>query len=155
MLIDELIFKDMNDDLVVILKNASTLLQNHRQLTSDSKEAAGVLIGERRGRHLVICDISEPGEGDIRYRFSVNRKGSHHQEKVDVAFEQSNGTHQYIGEWHTHPEDFPSPSFTDRCSWLRNISSNKPMIVLIVGRKKIWVAKKNGCRLSLMTQVEN
>jgi len=47
----------------------------YRQLHHLSKEAAGVLIGERRGPHLIICDISEPGSGDVRDRFNVDRKG--------------------------------------------------------------------------------
>ncbi|HCZ9268877.1 TPA: Mov34/MPN/PAD-1 family protein [Vibrio alginolyticus] len=28
----------------------------------------------------------------------------------------SGGTVNYIGEWHTHPEDFPKPSQQDRSS---------------------------------------
>ncbi|EGU40157.1 putative metal-dependent protease of the PAD1/JAB1 superfamily [Vibrio ichthyoenteri ATCC 700023] len=148
---EELVFKDVDGNLVVIMKSAIELLQSHRQFDFESKEAGGVLIGERRGSHLVICDISEPGEGDTRHRFSINRKGPHHQAKVDVAFSLSNGTQQYIGEWHTHPEDIPSPSFTDKFSWLRYISSQKPMVVLIVGREQVWLAKKIGNRLFPMS----
>lgn len=76
MLDTELVFNSRNGDLVVIMNNVIQRLLSYRQLHSFSKESAGVLIGERRGSHLVICDLSEPGLGDIRYRYSVNRRGS-------------------------------------------------------------------------------
>ncbi|WP_338895642.1 Mov34/MPN/PAD-1 family protein [Klebsiella pneumoniae] len=79
------------------------LLKSYRQMQYVSTEAGGVLIGERRGPHIVITHISEPGPGDIRTRNRFERKGDHHQLKVDELFEQSNGFLVYLGEWHTHP----------------------------------------------------
>lgn len=78
--------------------NAVTVLSS---APSSYPESAGVLIGERRGQHLVVCDISEPGSGDIRQRCRVDRRGVHHQSRVNEAFERSAGTHLYLGEWHT------------------------------------------------------
>lgn len=151
---EELIYKDSDGSLVVIMQAVNKLLRSYRQLEVDSTEAAGVLIGERRGRHIVICDMSEPGKGDIRNRFGVNRKGLHHQAKVDLAFELSNGTQQYLGEWHTHPENMPSPSSTDENSWSRNLPCHKSMILLIVGREGLWIAKKNGNLISPLILAE-
>ncbi|MBM5573167.1 Mov34/MPN/PAD-1 family protein [Deefgea sp. CFH1-16] len=138
----ELTFKDSNECLLVIMPSVVIRLLAHRQLYWNSKEAAGVLIGERRGPHLVIQDISEPGEGDIRSRFSVDRQGPHHQIAVDKAFAQSSGTLQYLGEWHTHPEDQPSPSAKDLSSWRRHLVDSEQMLLVIVGREEIWAAKK-------------
>ncbi|ABO89173.1 TPA: Mov34/MPN/PAD-1 family protein [Aeromonas salmonicida] len=137
----DLIFSDNSNSMIVIMSNVVEILLSHRQLTSDSFEAAGVLIGERRGMHLVINDLSEPGAGDIRHRYNVDRRGQHHQAKVISTFSQSDGRKQYLGEWHTHPEDYPAPSSTDKSSWARNLKYNKPMIVIIVGRNDIWVGK--------------
>lgn len=138
----ELVFKDKNGFLVVITESVTKELQQYRQLGKLDPEAAGVLIGERRGDHLIITDISIPGLGDIRLRCLVNRKGKHHQQKVDDCFIESGGINQYIGEWHTHPEYTPKPSFQDRCSWFKNLVYVNPMIVIIVGTHDIWVGKK-------------
>jgi integrative and conjugative element protein (TIGR02256 family) len=61
---------------------------------------------------------------------------------VNEAFAQSSGRLQYLGEWHTHPEDQPSPSTTDLGSWRRHLIAQEQMILLIVGRTEIWAAKK-------------
>ncbi|KDE34186.1 peptidase [Kosakonia radicincitans UMEnt01/12] len=141
---NELIFHDQNGHLVVLMGAVVQHLNSYRQIGKSSKEAAGILIGERRGQHLVICDLSEPGPGDLRQRYLVDRRGAHHQKKVDDAFSQSMGTHQYLGEWHTHPEDHPTPSYQDKKSWKDNIDAMMPMIVLIVGRKSFWIGRKEG-----------
>ncbi|MBR7781870.1 CBASS system CD-NTase/cGAS isopeptidase Cap3 [Undibacterium luofuense] len=138
----ELTFKDNNGHLLVIMPTVVTRLLVYRQLHWNSKEAAGVLIGERRGPHLVVQDISEPGNGDIRSRYSVDRRGSHHQTVVDEAFIRSSGTLQYLGEWHTHPEDKPSPSAKDLSSWRRHLVDSEQMLLVIVGREEMWAAKK-------------
>ncbi len=138
----DLVFKDERDNLVVIMGHVLTRLLSYRQLHHLTPESAGVLIGERRGLHLVICDISEPGSGDIRQRNRVDRRGIHHQLRVNEAFESSGGIHQYLGEWHTHPEDKPCPSHVDRDSWSRGMITQVPMLVLIVGREGYWLGKK-------------
>ncbi|MCG9575176.1 Mov34/MPN/PAD-1 family protein [Vibrio tubiashii] len=138
----DLVFKDERDNLVVIMGHVLTRLLSYRQLHHLTPESAGVLIGERRGLHLVICDISEPGPGDIRQRNRVDRRGIHHQLLVNEAFESSGGIHQYLGEWHTHPEDKPCPSHVDRDSWNRGMITKVPMLVLIVGREGYWLGKK-------------
>lgn len=144
MIDNDLIFHDQSDRLVVLMNPVINCLHKYRQVGIFSKEAAGIFVGERRGQHLVICDLSEPGPGDIRHRYRVDRRGNHHQKKVDDAFTQSMGTHQYLGEWHTHPEDHPTPSFQDKISWRNNIDARVPMIVLIVGRKSFWLGRKEG-----------
>lgn len=147
---NELIFQDTRGNLVIVMSRATQRLKSYRQLYRSTCESAGVLIGERRGAHLVIWDLSEPGKGDVQSRCSVNRKGGHHQDKVNSAFLESGGTLQYVGEWHTHPEDTPSPSTKDRTSWLEKIDSTSPMILLIVGRKSLWGGKLEG---SIITQL--
>ena len=77
----ELVFEDKNKNLVVIMPKALHQLYNYRQLEAFSCEAGGILIGERRGQHIVIWDISVPGTGDKQSRFSFERLGKHHQKK--------------------------------------------------------------------------
>ena len=140
----ELTFTDKHGGLLVITPSPLKRMLAYRQLSWFSTEAAGVLIGERRGSHVVVHQISEPGPGDIRRRCFVDRRGAHHQIAVDEAFIGSSGMLQYVGEWHTHPEDSPSPSSTDLGTWQRHlIADDEQMILLIIGRKEIWAAKKD------------
>ncbi len=150
----ELVFKDERGCLVVIMGHVVTRLLSYRQLHRLTPESAGVLIGERRGQHLVVCDISEPGSGDIRQRCRVDRRGAHHQSRVNEAFERSAGTNLYLGEWHTHPEDRPFPSATDRHSWRSNIVSDESMLLLIVGRKGFWLGKKERESITVFKKIE-
>ncbi|WP_345860574.1 Mov34/MPN/PAD-1 family protein [Shewanella algae] len=141
----DITYKDMVADeelLVVIKESAFSRMKSFTQSRLWDKEAAGVLIGERRAGNLVVCEVTEPGKGDKRSRHSVDRRGPHHQQAVDQAFERSNGTLQYLGEWHTHPEDYPTPSPKDYNSWGKGLNFEDPMIVLIIGRKSTYVGKK-------------
>lgn len=149
----ELTFTDNFGSLLVITPSVVNRLLRYRQLNASSNEAAGVLIGERRGSHLVIHDISEPGKGDIRRRCFVDRRGPHHQAAVDDAFARSFGTLQYLGEWHTHPEDIPSPSTTDLGTWQRNLLEKGPIALIIMGRKQVWAAKKTAQNVVQMSKV--
>ena len=150
----ELTIKDDFGSLLVIMPSVVHRLLDYRQLDGSSNEAAGVLIGERRGSHMVIYDITEPGKGDIRSRFFVDRRGPHHQAAVDDAFARSSGKLQYLGEWHTHPEDQPSPSSTDLGTWRRHLVAQEQMVLLIIGRKHIWAAKKITGKIVPLINVE-
>jgi integrative and conjugative element protein (TIGR02256 family) len=139
----ELTFTDNFGCLLVIMPSVVDKLLSYRQMDSVSNEAAGVLIGERRESHIVVHEISEPGEGDVRRRCFVDRRGLHHQVAVNEAFTRSSGRLQYLGEWHTHPENHPSPSALDLETWRRNLIAQEQMVLVIVGRKEIWAAKKS------------
>lgn len=61
---------------------------------------------------------------------------------ISEEFEKSNHTRFYIGEWHTHPEDYPVPSSRDYKSLKESYHKNKLavpniMLMAIVGRKAI------------------
>jgi len=149
----EMTFKDSDNNLIVIMPHVAERLLAHKQVKSDSAEAAGVIIGERRGNHLVIQHISEPGQDDRRSRYAVDRCSRIHQLEVDQAFYQSGGTFQYLGEWHTHPEDYPIPSPRDLKSWRKYLTDPEPMVLIIVGLSQIWVAKKAGSDIVPLTEI--
>lgn len=142
MLDKELIFQAEDQSLVVISNDVANILLSYRQLSDSSPESAGVLIGERRGIHIIIKILSEPSILDIRSRFMVNRVSKHHQKVIDNAFRESDGELQYLGEWHTHPENVPKPSTMDYTSWYKNLKSPHPLILIIAGRASFWVGKK-------------
>jgi len=150
--INELVFVDNDNNHVVIMWEVVQLLNSYRQLNHDCTEAGGVLIGERRGQHIVVTHLSEPGQGDIRSRTRIERKGEHHQLKVDELFKQSDGFLVYLGEWHTHPEDLPQPSSTDIYSWLEGLNGKESMVMLIVGREGVWLGKKIGSEINRLKE---
>ncbi|WP_353614509.1 Mov34/MPN/PAD-1 family protein [Mangrovibacter phragmitis] len=137
------------------MSKVTRLLHSYRQEHYSCTEAGGTLIGERRGQHIVVTDISEPDLDDIRTRNRFERKGSHHQQKVDELFKQSDGFLVYLGEWHTHPEDFPQPSYTDIQSWLTGIKATEPMVLLIVGTKGEWLGIKHGNNIKVLNEKED
>ncbi|MCS0172322.1 CBASS system CD-NTase/cGAS isopeptidase Cap3 [Vibrio alginolyticus] len=147
----ELTYQDSNGHLVVITEHVLAVLEKYKQTEMQDNEAAGVLLGEERGQHIVITDLSEPGFGDLRQRNLVDRRGKHHQQKVDDCFQLSGGTVNYVGEWHTHPEDFPQPSKQDRSSWSTHLKGGAPKIVIIVGIKDFWIGKMKGASLSKLS----
>lgn len=149
----EFVFQALDESLVVISTEVANILLSYRQISDSSLESAGVLIGERRDIHIVITDLSEPSQWDIRNRFMVDRISKHHQKAIDNAFKKSNGEWHYLGEWHTHPEDVPKPSMTDYTSWHKNLKSELPMILIIAGRTHFWVGKKIQDKIEILKQI--
>ena len=61
----------------------------------------------------------------------------------------------YLGEWHTHPEDWPKPSGKDLREWrilLRE--QRRPLVFLIVGFQGRWVGVGSGSTISPIECVE-
>lgn len=148
---DDIVFESLSGELVVLREEAVKQLIQYRQVFSSSKEAAGVLIGERRGKHLVVYDISIPGSKDKRSRFRVIRRSTSHKQKVDKCFKESGGRLQYLGEWHTHPEETPQPSGIDISGWSTIDTSQKKMAFVIVGTTDIWCGVK-GVAIEALTK---
>ena len=105
-------------------------------------EAGGVLLG----RHIlgtgdiVVDRVTHPMTGDRRGRYFFRRARKRHQKAIDRAWAESEGTCTYLGEWHTHPEAFPTPSPTDRFTWWRKLRSDhfsEPIFFLIVGTEAV------------------
>ena len=59
---------------------------------------------------------------------------------MTIQERNSHGEISYLGEWHTHPEDFPKPSIVDKQEW-NNIKSKRkyPIFFLIIGRKDFYI----------------
>jgi len=124
--------------------DALRIMRQYIQDESDKPEAGGVLLG----RHLstsddVIVDlVTSPMEGDLQERYRFFRSRRRHQQALDSAWQESGGTCTYLGEWHTHPERTPNPSFTDRIGWQRKLWLDRftdPIFFVIVGIADICV----------------
>lgn len=127
--------------IVLITEKVVKELMLHSQKGHQSHEAGGILIGEMRGKHFLVNRVSAPQKTDLRSRFGFVRNTSGHVQAVKKAVYETKGVSNYLGEWHTHPEDNPKPSQTDIESWIKNASSvRKNTLALIQGRKKTFVA---------------
>lgn len=123
-------------------------LISFRQLGSHQHEAGGILLGRiYQSNKIVIECISTPSEEDRSGRFFFDRNVSKAQRIVNEAWKESNGELRYLGEWHTHPEFFPSPSITDRklIDGMLNDTiqlNNNFLFLVIVGIKDFYVGSQ-------------
>lgn len=118
-----------------------------RQFSKSGMEAGGVLIGTRRGPHFEVFGATSPQPSDKRSRFSFVRSGKKHRELATKEWARSGQRHGYIGEWHTHPELQPTPSWIDRRGWRKlHEQLQQPLIHLIVGFETVglWYCDARG-----------
>jgi len=139
-------FSRPNGGTVEFQKSALEIMSRYRQLRRRDAEAGGMILGRLvvESSDLIIDEVTEPGKRDGKGRFFFIRRRPAAQCRVNEAWLASNGTRNYLGEWHSHPEDDPSPSTVDVENWLR-ISSQARfeqdfLLFAIVGRQrtKLW-----------------
>lgn len=117
------------------------------------KEYGGILVG-RYSDNLKICIIDDTilpqNYRSSRYAFERGKKGLF--EKLSELYEQTPRL-IYIGEWHTHPDNTPVPSTTDKLA-MSQIASDDGVtitspVLLILGLNKI------SCTIGAYLQFEN
>lgn len=137
-------------------------LTAYRQTGMFSLEAGGMLLGRQisGGNDVVIDAASEPSRMDRRARFWFRRARKPAQELVDAAWQQSQGTVNYFGEWHTHPEAVPTPSCVDRRDWRKiarqvNVESSH-LYFAIVGFDvtRVWQIDRASRNLHLLVRLD-
>lgn len=144
-------------------EQALTTFARYCQHDAIASEAGGVLLGRfiQGTSDIVVDDVTMPGEGDTASRFAFRRGRRRTQQLIDQAWHDSGGTRNYLGEWHTHPEDDPTPSPTDRKNWQRIAAmahyEQESLFFVIVGRKytRIWEASKSSGTLFRLDDTEN
>jgi len=123
------------------LEQMSKYIQDERKKT----EGGGVILGRFiiETNDIVIDFVTEPMPGDKRSRTRFKRGVKNHQAIIDKYWYISNGTINYLGEWHTHPEPIPNPSFIDVKSWKKMLSYDKfdsqCLYYIIIGTNEIGV----------------
>jgi integrative and conjugative element protein (TIGR02256 family) len=105
------------------------------QDTRGKHEAGGILLGQIRDNYVYLVRASIPNSYDKSARFGFQRDKRAAQLIVEHEFANSNGKTIYIGEWHTHPENFPEPSGQDMAMIIGQFKLNKniePYIFLAI-----------------------
>lgn len=118
-------------------------IRSFEQHGKDDTEAGGVLLGRFvvESKDIIVDTVSVPMSGDKRTRYSFHRGAKMHQRVIDEEWKRTNGTCHYLGEWHTHPEQYPDPSGKDISNWKthlnRDIFSSRYLYFIIVGTREI------------------
>lgn len=133
-------------------KKAFQELLSFVQDSKEKPESGGILIGLYIDKYsIVISEITKPTEYDKKSRFSFNRSVKSIKNIILDKFKSSKGKKIYMGEWHSHPENYPHPSSTDLDSFLIQLNQNKLnsdiLIMLIVGIKGMYFGVYNKTNL--------
>jgi integrative and conjugative element protein (TIGR02256 family) len=141
-----------SDKRTLLHFSARTLeaFSQHVQASDGDCEAGGLLLGSVHGAHLLIEQATTPTAWDKRFRYLFERMPFGHETVALSRWLASQGTVRYLGEWHTHPENYPHPSGLDRSEW-NHLSAKRrdrrAMLAVIVGRMDLYVelVPSSGC----------
>ena len=138
-----------------IKESVVSILSSFRQVTGN--ERGGVLTGSIISDDTYrVSNVSEPclflNASD---RCSYIRDASKANKFIKEDFEKSEHTRVYIGEWHTHPEDEPTPSSVDLNS-IKEIYQKSELVIdgvvlVIVGLKSNYYGFYNVVRIKRIT----
>lgn len=136
---------DLKDKKIKIDDSVLDLMISYRQLNKVDCEAGGIIIGRENKEtgNIIIEYATEPYKRDRRTKAFFHRKDRKHLEIFNKLYTQHNNIYAYIGEWHTHPEDYPNYSGIDINNWnnisKQNEDKNKIYYHIIVGNREIRI----------------
>jgi integrative and conjugative element protein (TIGR02256 family) len=141
--------------LVTLTDEVTRQIQRFTEPPESSLEAGGILLGSYRGPHIEVVQCTLPMRKDARTRFGFVRRDPGHQRAADSAWRASGRTINFVGEWHTHPEDHPRPSNVDRNTWLEQMRRRNPnpLFFLIAGRNAFHCELGHDARLANMVAI--
>jgi integrative and conjugative element protein (TIGR02256 family) len=131
-----------------VLKIADQVFDNmlrFKQDTFDKPESGGILLGYYiENSSFTLTDVTIPTVLDKSSRFNFIRAKRSAQKAINIYFKESRGKKIYLGEWHSHPEDLPTPSKLDCKSIKEQIKFNKlnsnTIFMIIIGRKGLSIS---------------
>lgn len=108
------------------------IFEKNKQINMSEKETGGQLFGELSGDVMFIkeCSVTKGKTKGTRLSFLPERK----REQEDIYDFYKRDLH-YLGDWHTHPQKYPNPSYTDENSMIKCFKSSKhnlPFFIMIV-----------------------
>jgi len=132
-----MIYRSPNlDERIVLADEVLEYLSRFRQV-SGRDEAGGQLFAKYENDSLInVVRATGPSIADRRTRFRfVARRW---REQIEINCMYRRGLH-YVGDWHTHPQDFPEPSQHDIASivdcYRKSRKSIRGFLLVIVGLK--------------------
>ena len=98
---------------VLVEDGAVAMFENHRQNRFYHREAGGQLFGHVGPDYWKIIHATGPDRRDRRCRFGF--RPDREREQKEIFYFHAAGF-DYLGDWHTHPQDMPEPSSKDIAS---------------------------------------
>jgi integrative and conjugative element protein (TIGR02256 family) len=136
---------------IIIARSVLNIIERFKQSNNKNNESGGILLGQVTEKDVHILKVTTPNKFDSasRYSFDCNKDAA--QIIINYEFLNSGQKTIYIGEWHTHPEDYPNPSGIDKKmidnQYFKN-KLNEPFLILIIqGLKGLYVAIFDGKKL--------
>lgn len=129
------------------------LMNNYTQSWPWNKEAGGQMFGRTDGYRLIVEEATGPRKGDIR------RRRSFEIDPIAAANEIKEREVKgliYLGDWHTHPEDYAKPSDQDRANagnLMKGAPQNPFLLLVIVGARETYVGVYNARKLLQLNRV--
>ncbi len=128
-------------------------VNRHRQISPWATEAGGQLFGTLNAAQVCVTEASGPYAGDERSRYRYRSSSAAAQRAIE---DRHNRGLLYLGEWHTHAEDYPSASGLDDDAMRRLIASSQlnsnALLMMIVGRARsaaglaVWSVSREAVR---------
>ncbi len=123
--------------LLVFTRTVLDRFHRYRQLRPWQKEAGGQLFADLESLRIMIVEATGPRRSDRRTRTTyVPDRAAEQREIADM---RAKGLH-YVGDWHTHPEKFPAPSWPDESSvaecFAKSTHNLNAFVLVVVGTAK-------------------
>lgn len=140
-------YNSKKDIPVKIKTEVTTTISLYKQNKFYKKESGGILMGYllKENGGVVLSKVTTPQKYDIQKRFYFYRDNRIHQDLFNIEWKQSKKTISYLGEWHTHPENYPTPSSKDYKNWKKLLKETtylgNSLFFIICGLKEIGVWK--------------
>ena len=104
---------DENGGYLVFSQQVLDHFVRHQQRHWRKAEAGGQLFARLTPYEIFVEEATGPRPTDIRTRTTYMPDRELERKEIQERF--SVGLH-YVGDWHTHPEQLPSPSSVDRAT---------------------------------------
>jgi len=119
------------------------ILYSFRQVEMSTNESGGILLGQMKDTNIYLLRASTPNAKDRSHRMGFTRHKEVAQSIIDYEFLNSGKKTIYLGEWHTHPENDPSPSIQDskmiNDQFKKNELNEDFIVSFIVGNVSIYI----------------
>lgn len=127
-------FADTSQALI-INRHSLTHVSRYRQSTPWAAEAGGQLFGTLTATRICVTEASGPYPGDKRSRNRYRSNPATAQREIEQRRDRGL---LYLGEWHTHAEDYPDASELDyaamRSLLISSQLNSNMLLMMIVGR---------------------
>ena len=141
-----IIFKD--DMTLSFAENVLKPVFEYLSETSFKYESGGFILGSQVEDEsaFIITRMTLPDKEDERGAVSFMRNRIPADKLISDERNGSNGSENYLGEWHTHNEDIPHPSITDnllmrQVDWEKSCLFDHAFMIIFGNNGKAYVGK--------------